>query len=161
MLLNDTISSVEGKNRIVSSLADKNKYLAKHNDENYTTFAQQVILYCEMKGIKNGSEFSFCTFVDREIYHRLKHNSDYIPTERIAYTICFGLKLTIAESSYLLSKARYTIIPTNPNDMYRELLVEMLATGKNYIPDCNKELKKLNFQLLGSLNKDGELKYRL
>lgn len=138
-------------------IANDIKYHKEHSTEAITTFAEQVIIYCNDRNIKSGTDFSICTFVDKNVYFRLKKDKNYVPEERIAYSICFGLQLTFAEATYLLNKARMNMIPSTPTDMYRELLVQMLITGKTYIPECNKELAALEFELLGSFNKHGKL----
>lgn len=119
------------------------------------TFAEQVIDICEKEDIKNSTDFTFCTFVEQTIYYKLKKNRLYVPDERIAYSICFGLKLTFAESCYLLRLAGLEITPRNAYDKYRELLCKMLINGNTYIPSCNKELRKNGFQELGSKIKKG------
>ena len=119
------------------------------------TFAEQVIDICEKEDIKNSTDFTFCTFVEQTIYYKLKKNRLYVPDERIAYSICFGLKLTFAENCYLLRLAGLEITPRNAYDKYRELLCKMLINGNTYIPSCNKELRKNGFQELGSKIKKG------
>lgn len=119
------------------------------------TFAEQVMIICEKEDIKNSSDFTFCTFVEQTIYYKLKKNRLYVPDERIAYSICFGLKLTFAESCYLLRLAGLDIMPRNAYDKYRELLCKMLINGNTYIPSCNKELRRNGFQELGSKIKRG------
>ena len=113
------------------------------------TFAETVIRFCELKDITSSRIFAMCTCLDKGIYKRLKSDRDYIPRENTAYAICFGLKLTFAEASYLLQKAKYSLVPIAPDDMYRELLTEMLITGFTYIPNCNKVLECFGFKKLG------------
>lgn len=156
MLLQEAIDLVESKSSDLL-IANESKYHREYRLQEITTFAEQVIIYCTDRNIKSGTDFSICTFLDKNIYYRLKSDRNYIPEEKIAYSICFGLQLTFAEATYLLNKARMNMIPSTPNDMYRELLVQMLITGKTYIPECNKELEALGFQLLGSFSKNGKL----
>lgn len=113
------------------------------------TFAETVMRFCELKEITSSRMFSMCTCLDKGIYKHLKSDRNYIPRENTAYAICFGLQLTFAEASYLLQKAKYSLVPVSPNDMYRELLTEMLITGFTYIPDCNIVLEALGFKQLG------------
>lgn len=61
------------------------------------TFADQVIQICENEDIKNSSDLHF---VEQTIYYKLKNNRLYVPDERIAYSICFGLKLSFSESCF-------------------------------------------------------------
>ncbi len=115
------------------------------------TFAEMAIRLCESKDINSGRVFSACTFLGKDIYNKLKSDRRYIPKENTAYSICFGLRLTFAEASCLLQKARYSLVPVSPDDKYRELLVEMLVTDFTYIPDCNKVLEHYGFRLLGKV----------
>lgn len=117
------------------------------------TFAEQVMSICKREDIKNNSDFTFCTFLEQTIYFKLKNDRYYIPNERIAYSICFGLKLSFAESCYLLRLAGMDIIPRTAYDTYRTMLCEMLIKGNTYIPSCNKELRKYGYQELGSKTK--------
>ena len=115
------------------------------------TFAETVMRFCELKEITSSRMFSMCTCLDKGIYKRLKSDRNYIPRENTAYAICFGLQLTFAEASYLLQKAKYSLVPISPNDMYRELLTEMLITGFTYIPECNKVLDYCGYKKLGKV----------
>lgn len=133
------------------SIAKKSKYHTHSDIIQCKTFAETVLCYCEQKGITNGNDFILCTFLNKNVYYNLKKDRNYIPTENMAYSICFGLRLTFAEATHLLSLARYSLLPTTPQDLYREMLVEMLITGMYYIPDCNKQLEILNFRKLGSV----------
>lgn len=114
------------------------------------TFAEQIMQICENEDIKNSSDFTFCTFVEQTIYYKLKNNRLYVPDERIAYSICFGLKLSFSESCYLLRLAGLSIMPRTAYDKYREILCKMLISGNTYIPDCNIKLQKYGFPELGS-----------
>lgn len=136
------------------NIAMKSKYHAQSDTIHCRTFAETVLYYCEQKGITNGNDFILCTFLNRNVYYNLKKDRNYIPTENMAYSICFGLRLTFAEATHLLSLARYSLLPTTPQDLYREMLVEMLITGMYYIPDCNKQLEIMNFRKLGSATYD-------
>lgn len=113
------------------------------------TFAETAIRFCELKEITSSRMFSMCTCLDKGIYKHLKSDRNYIPRENTAYSICFGLQLTFAEASYLLQKAKYSLVPISPNDMYRELLTEMLITGFTYVPECNKALENYGYRKLG------------
>lgn len=126
------------------------RYNRKLNTE-IPSFSQDVISLCEEKGIRTGAEFERCTYLSRNIFSRLKNECNYVPDENAAYTICIALGLTVGESCELLRKARYSIIPYNGNDIYRELLVKMLANNYMYIPDCNKLLRKYGFKELGNI----------
>lgn len=117
------------------------------------TFAEQIMQICENEDIKNSYDFTFCTFVEQTIYYKLKSNRLYVPDERIAYSICFGLKLSFSETCYLLHLAGLDITPKNAYDKYRELLCKMIINGDTYIPDCNIELQKHGFPILGSKSK--------
>lgn len=135
------------------NIAKSNNYIETIKEEKqfpFTTFAEQVLMICEKAEIKTGNQFAFCTFLDRALYYKFKRDRYYVPEERIAYTICFGLKLSFAETCFLLNLGGLSIIPHTPYDRYRELLVEMLVKGNTYIPSCNEELKKLGFQELGT-----------
>lgn len=126
------------------------RYNKKLNTE-IPSFSEDVISLCEQKGINTGAEFERCTYLSRNIFTRLKNKKNYVPDENAAYTICIALGLTVGESCELLRKARYSIIPYNGNDIYRELLVKMLANNYMYIPDCNKLLRKYGCKELGSI----------
>lgn len=126
----------------------KRKYQATNTIET-ETFAETVMRFCELKEITSSRMFSMCTCLDKGIYKHLKSDQNYIPRENTAYAICFGLQLTFAEASYLLQKAKYSLVPVSPDDMYRELLTEMLITGFTYIPNCNKVLEYYGFKKLG------------
>lgn len=125
----------------------KSKYRSINTIET-ETFAETVMRFCELKEITSSRMFSMCTCLDKGIYKHLKSDRNYIPRENTAYSICFGLQLTFAEASYLLQKAKYSLVPISPNDMYRELLIEMLISGFTYIPDCNKVLEFYGFRKL-------------
>lgn len=114
------------------------------------TFAEMTIRLCESRDVKSSRVFSACTFLSKDIYNKMKADKNYLPKENTAYSICFGLRLTFAEASCLLQKARYSLVPTSPDDNYRELLVEMLVTGFTYIPDCNTVLEHYGFRLLST-----------
>ena len=127
---------------------NKRKYQTTNTIET-ETFAETVMRFCELKEITSSRMFSMCTCLDKGIYKHLKSDRNYIPRENTAYAICFGLQLTFAEASYLLQKAKYSLVPVSPNDMYRELLTEMLITGFTYIPECNIVLKYFGLKELG------------
>ena len=114
------------------------------------TFAETVMRFCELKEITSSRMFSMCTCLDKGIYKHLKSDRNYIPRENTADAICFGLQLTFAEASYMLQKAKYSLVPISPDDMYRELLTEMLITGFTYIPDCNKVLEYYGYKKLSN-----------
>ena len=126
----------------------KRKYQAINTIET-ETFAETVMRFCELKEITSSRMFAMCTCLDKGIYKHLKSDRNYIPRENTAYAICFGLQLTFAEASYLLQKAKYSLVPISPDDMYRKLLTEMLITGFTYIPDCNKVLELYGYKKLG------------
>lgn len=132
----------------VYKLSNEGKYYKKHNTEK-TTFSEEVMNYCREKGIENANQFANVTYLSRNVYNKLLNNSEYIPDENTAYTICFGLKLTFAESTDLLHKANYSLTPIDKYDTYRELLVEMLITGKQFIPHCNNTLRIFGYRELG------------
>lgn len=129
---------------------NKKKY-SNNKAEHINSFAEEAIKLCNEKGIHSGRDFAMCTFLSKNIYNHLSNQINYVPNENAAYSICFGLKLTFAESCVFLQKGRHSLVPTDSNDKYRELLVEMLITGYTYIPDCNKELTKLGYPPLGSV----------
>lgn len=147
--INFLVNRFEKRMSTVYRLSNESKYCKKTKNIN-TTFSEEVMKYCEEKGIENANQFSNVTFLNRNIYNKLSNNSNYIPDENTAYTICFGLKLTFAESTDLLHKANYSMTPINKNDLYRELLVEMLITGKQFIPHCNNTLRYYGYRELGS-----------
>lgn len=133
----------------IELLCNKRKYNDNIGIIETETFSQFAIRLCESRDINSGRAFAMCTCLTKNIYNRLVTEKDYIPNENSAYSICFGLQLTFAEACYLLQKARYSLIPTSPNDKYRELLTEMLITGLTYIPDCNKVLSHYGYKELG------------
>lgn len=42
-------------------------------------------------------------------------------------------------------------MPRGKDDLYREVLIRMILDQFSYIPECNKELKNLGLQELGSI----------
>ncbi len=133
----------------VYKLSNEGKYYQKLPKE-VATFSEEVMEYCRKKGIENANQFANVTYLSRNIYNKLSSNPKFIPDENTAYTICFGLKLNYAESADLLHKANYSMTPVDRYDSYRELLVEMLITGKQFIPHCNNTLRLYGFRELGS-----------
>ena len=130
-------------------LSNESKYCQKQNN-NITTFSEEVMRYCKEKGVNNANQFTNVTYLSRNIYIKLYSDRRYIPDENTAYTICFGLKLNFAEATDLLHKANYSMTPIDKYDTYRELLVEMLVTGKQFIPHCNNTLRHFGYRELGS-----------
>ncbi len=138
---------MKNQERILDLISNK-----KYKDTslvNSETFAEMAIRLCESKNITTSRVFSMCTFLNKDIFNRLKADRNYVPRENTAYTICFGLQLSFAEASCLLQKGRYSLVPVSPQDNYRELLTEMLITGFTYIPDCNIVLKHYGYKQLG------------
>ena len=106
--------------------------------------------------IDNGGTFNVVTGLSRNIYKKLKIEN-YIPEERIAYTICISLGMSLGETCELLSLLNYSIIPADGDDVYREMLVKFIVNGVNYIPECNEELISAGFvdskYLLGTVKR--------
>lgn len=106
--------------------------------------------------IDNGGTFNVVTGLSRNIYRKLK-NENYIPEERIAYTICISLGMSLGETCELLSLLNYSIIPADGDDVYREMLVKFIVNGVNYIPECNEKLISAGFvdskYLLGTVKR--------
>ncbi len=127
------------------------KRYSKQSNKETPTFAEEVMLLLESNGITSGQSFETSIYLGRNIYLKLKKDKNYIPSENAAYTICIALKLSLYETMNLLNKAGYSIMPRGKDDLYREVLIRMILDQFSYIPECNKELKNLGLQELGSI----------
>lgn len=112
--------------------------------------------------IYDGGVFLRTTRLNKKIYSQIINNPTYLPDERVAYTICIGIGMSLGETAELLSLAGYSIYPLNANDDYRELLIKFIVTKKKRrIIECNEILKENGFNdknlLLGTLNENNEL----
>lgn len=118
-------------------------------------------VYFPKYDILDGGVFERVTKLSRGIYKQIIDNPYYLPDERVAYTICIALGLSLGECSELLSLAGYSIYPLNANDDYRELLVKFVVNDNHNIAKCNETLKKNGFDdknlLLGTLTKCNDL----
>lgn len=126
------------------------------------TFSDVLVnYYFKKNGIFDGGIFERVTLISRNVYKKLCDDKNYIPDERLAYTICISIGLNLGETCELLSLANMSIIPKDGTDGYREMLVGFLVNRKKNIRTCNQLLKEAGYNdkehLLGSLRSDCSL----
>ena len=113
--INDTVfkkehSDICGKINLLKDFLELAIEKEITNNQDVTTFAEDVISYCSRLGIYSSNRFEELILVNRKVYTNCKKDRYYKPRERnIVITMCFKFKLSLEDSLALLKKAGFTL----------------------------------------------------
>ena len=108
------------------------------------TFTSYMLKLIVEKGLSESNVYN-SVFMDRRLFNKIRNDPGYQPSKRTALLIAVSLKLTLAETQELLSKAGYALTHCNK----RDLIVEYFIREGNYdIFEINETLAQFKQPLL-------------
>ena len=87
------------------------------------TFQQYLLYLIGKKGMENAEVYKRA-IVDKKVFSKMKNNPDYHPQRLTALCLCIGAKLNMSETRDLLSRAGYTLSPSDKTDIIFSYFIE-------------------------------------
>jgi len=108
------------------------------------TFSEYMLRMISEKGYTEPEVYS-SVFMDRRLFNKIRNDVSYQPSKRTALLLAIGLKLDLAQTETLLSKAGFTLTHCSKTD----LIVEFFIKDGNYdIFAINEMLHEFGMPLL-------------
>lgn len=87
------------------------------------TFQQYLLYLIESKGLTN-TEVYKRAIITKQLFSKIKKNSEYHPDKMTAMRLCVGAKLNLDETKDLLARAGYALSPCDKRDIIFSFFIE-------------------------------------
>ena len=87
------------------------------------TFQEYLLFLIEAKGLTN-SEVYKRAIITKQLFSKIKVNTDYHPDKSTAMRLCVGAKLNLDETKDLLARAGYAMSPCDKRDIIFSYFIE-------------------------------------
>lgn len=87
------------------------------------TFTQYLLYLIEAKGLTNAEVYKRA-IITKQLFSKIKLNSNYHPDKATAMRLCVGAKLNIDETKDLLGRAGYALSPCDKRDIIFSFFIE-------------------------------------
>lgn len=108
------------------------------------SFSEHLIDLLNERGEKDSDVYRRAE-ISRQLFHKIISKKDYQPTKSTAIQLALGLKLNLAETQKLLSKAGYALTRSSKTDLVVQYFIEH---GKYSIVEINMALFDCGLPLL-------------
>ncbi len=87
------------------------------------TFQEYLMYLIETKGLTNADVYKRA-LLTKQLFSKIKLNSDYHPDKATAMRLCIGVKLNLDETKDLLARAGYALSPCEKRDVIFSYFIE-------------------------------------
>lgn len=127
-------------------MSKKTRNLDDLMDQLEETFSQRLLGLIDEKGITDVEAYKGAN-ISRKLFSKIRTEKDYNPSKITAIAFAISLKLNLDETQDLLSRAGYTLSPSNKFDV----IIEFFLEQANYdIYEINEALFIFDQKLLGA-----------
>jgi len=99
-----------------SALKERMKHLSD-------TFQEYLLYLIESKGLSNAEVYKRA-IITKQLFSKIKLNSEYHPDKATAMRLCVGAKLNLDETKDLLARAGYALSPCDKRDIIFSFFIE-------------------------------------
>lgn len=116
-------SVVLSKKEYLDFFEEKDSAIEERMSHMADTFQEYLLYLIALKGYTN-SEVYKRAVVSKQLFSKIRNNSDYHPDKMTAMRLCVGAKLNLTETKDLLARAGYALSPCEKSDIIFSYFIE-------------------------------------